>query len=181
MCCAVMLCFYYSTTVLLDCIKDEDERYKLTVWLGLTFYSSAVRVVITFFISHFYAHKMPELFHAFEDYHQGIGAYIIKRRTGSTFQKVIIWLSELKRINFSLFLVGCSYCGIIINSDNAGIHVVLLLRPIHGPRGGIVGVACGSFLHVHVHVEGAAHKHVHVSAAASHVPLWRNQGSIETG
>jgi hypothetical protein len=133
MCCAVMMLFYYSTALLLDCIKNEDQRYKLTVWLGLTFYSSAVRVVITFFISHFYAHKIPELLHAFEDYHQGIGAYIIKRRTGSTFQKVIS-LSN-KKNNFSLiwrlFIVGNSYCGITYNSVDARSDVILLLRPIH--------------------------------------------------
>ncbi|XP_065342524.1 uncharacterized protein LOC135941151 [Cloeon dipterum] len=88
LCVAVLFLFYYSSELLLKQMKNEEEKEKLAFWLGATFYSSAIRGVITFFVSHFYAHKYPELISAIEEYHSGIGALMIKGKTQTTFQKV---------------------------------------------------------------------------------------------
>ncbi|XP_059478363.1 uncharacterized protein LOC132198375 [Neocloeon triangulifer] len=88
LCVAVMLVFFYANAYLVGQITNPDDKYKLMVWLGATFYLSAARAMITFLVSHFYAHKYPELFQAIEEYHFGIGANIIRGRTKATFQKV---------------------------------------------------------------------------------------------
>lgn len=115
---------------------------------------------------------MPELFHAFEDYHSGIGTFVIKRRTGNTFQKVILFSLKVAFYRILKVLpVGDSDCDHSFHTANAGSVVVPFLRTIHRNRFVILGMACWSFLHVHVHMEGVAHKYVHVPADAPHVPL----------
>lgn len=74
----IIVYFMQSCAILLEQTEHNDVDNTLQIWLTLTCYIVTVRGLIQFILVHFYASLLPDLFSALEEYHQEIGASIIK-------------------------------------------------------------------------------------------------------